>query len=61
MGGWRFLDDFLGVEKRGGYNATGKTVFSSFLVLEASLRKNSVIPRSALRVMIYVQEDFISN
>ena len=38
-----------------------KTVFSSFLVLEVSLRKNSVIPRSALRVMIYVQEDFISN
>ena len=41
MGGWCFLDDFLGVEKRGGYNAKGgKTVFSSFLALEASLRKN---------------------
>ena len=35
-----------------------KTVFSSFLVLEASLRKNSVIPESALGVLIYGQEDF---
>ena len=36
-----------------------KTVFSSFLVLEASLRKNSDVPESAVGVLIHGQENFL--